>query len=157
MEHKTYLVQAARFRPIAEQQEPWILEKKKGIDLILKMSYMGAAEFEFGALPESLDRIRKNIGQYTQFQYSFSNEPTKVVTVFCKKTDEVEVLASIQGLADGNIHTKCGCDLKGWVYPKKQFKAYNDNDFWWDVDNDFMFWKFEPDFDLVFKEKIKVK
>ena len=137
-----YLIQRAKFRDEISSTF------RKGIDKILCFDYMGSAEFEFGALPASLKRIRAEIKDYLQFQYSFKKHPAKVVTVMCKKEDEDAVCKILEQLALNKIRLKERCDL-----PKFISDVTNswDNDFWWDIDNDFMFWKFNPEFDANFK------
>lgn len=53
-EHLPYLVQRMEARTGAPSD-------KKGVDALFRMDYMGAAEFEFGALPSALRRIRENL------------------------------------------------------------------------------------------------
>lgn len=137
-----YLVQAAKFKDECESDG-------KGIDSILRMDYMGAAEFEFGALPASLKRIRANLSHYHYYTLVLSDEPKRVVTVFCAKGDEQVIMDAIESLTKDNIRLKARCDLKDWVNPGRF--PYQRNDFWWDIDHDFMFWKDA----LHFKERFK--
>lgn len=141
-----YLIQRAKF--IIEDE---YTVNRKGIDKLLGFDYMGSAEFEFGALPASLKRIRSDIKHYTQFQYSFLKHPEKVVTVLCKKNDKEEVCKILEELALNEIRLKERCDLSKFINGKTDRW---DNDFWWDIDNDFMFWKFNPDFDIKFKTEL---
>lgn len=147
---KPYLIQRAKFEKHASKDA-------KGIDSLLRFDYMGAAEFEFGALPKSLKRVREEIEQYTSFQYSFKNNPTKLVTVFCKKEQIEEVTKVLELLVAGKIHLKGHCDLNYFVKPIEGRDPSWYNDFWWDIINDFFFWKFNPDFDQRIKEAIKTK
>lgn len=101
--HPPYLIQRAKF---AENGHGL------GIDSILQFDYMGSAEFEFGALPDSLKRIRKNIAEYTQFQYSFKKHPSKLVTVFCTKEQQEYIPEILEGLARDKFMLKEYCDLK---------------------------------------------
>lgn len=136
---RPYLIQRAKFESRPD---------RKGVDRLLAFDYMGSAEFEFGALPESLKRVRRNIDEYVRFQYSFTKTPSKVVTVFCKKDQQELVGDILEQLADQKIRLKEYCDLSNFV---KGEERYGVNDFWWDIDNDWFFWKFNPDFDLAFK------
>lgn len=63
-------------------------EYKTGIDSILKFDYMGSSEFEWGALPKSLGRIRENIDSYTYLDVPIKD---KVITVFCKDSQKSEI------------------------------------------------------------------
>lgn len=71
MEITPYLVQRAKFNDRTD---------KRGIDNILQFDYMGSAEFEFGALPKSLENIRKKINDYVYFDVVVGG---KNITVFC--------------------------------------------------------------------------
>jgi hypothetical protein len=143
---KPYLIQRAKF--IKEDEYS---ANRKGIDKLLGFDYMGSAEFEFGALPKSLKRIRADIKDYVQFQYSFKKHPAKVVTVMCKKDEQDEVCEILEQLVLNEIRLKERCDLSKFISGKTDSW---DNDFWWDIDNDFMFWKFTPDFDIKFKREL---
>lgn len=143
---RPYLIQRAKF--ITEDEST---TSRKGIDKLLGFDYMGSAEFEFGALPKSLKRIRADHKDYIQFQYSFKKHPTKVLTVLCKKNEYNEVCAILEELALNKIRLKERCDLPKFLQGKSDTW---DNDFWWDIDNDFMFWKCSPDFDIKFKKEL---
>ena len=138
-----YLIQRAKFIKDDEYSA-----NRKGIDKLLGFDYMGSAEFEFGALPASLKRIRAEIKDYVQFQYSFKKHPAKVVTVHCKKEEQDAVCEILEQLALDKIRLKERCDLPKFI--SDETNSW-DNDFWWDIDNDFMFWKFNPEFDANFK------
>jgi hypothetical protein len=138
-----YLIQRAKFKNRGD---------KEGIDSILKFDYMGSAEFEFGALPESLKRVRSNINDYVSFQYSFNNYPTKIVSVFCKKEQEHFVCDVLEGLIERKYRLKEHCDLINFIESKETIFT---NDFWWDIENDWFFWKYTPQFDLKFIKNLK--
>lgn len=139
---KPYLIQRAKF-----ENRP----DKKGIDQLLSFDYMGSSEFEWGALPKSLKRVRENLADYVLFQYSFKKHPAKVVTVFCTKEQQDLVGDILEQLSEGKIRLKEYCDLDNYVVPKTK---YRDNDFWWDIDNDWFFWKTNADFDTKFKSAL---
>lgn len=141
-----YLIQRAKFIIPSEHTKT-----RKGIDKLLGFDYMGSAEFEFGALPKSLKRIRENRDKYTQFEYSFIKHPEKKVTVLCKKEEKSEVSEYLELLAIDKLRLKERCDLKNFVTGNQRNW---DNDFWWDIDNDFMFWKPNPEFELEFKNEL---
>lgn len=139
---KPYHIQRAKF-----QNNP----NGKGIDKLLQFDYMGSVEFEFGALPKSLKRVRERISDYVQFQYSFIKHPDKLVTVFCKKEQQQFVGEILEQLSEGNIRLKEYCDLNNYLVPESKWR---NSDFWWDIDNDWFFWKYTPDFDLAFKKSL---
>ena len=139
-----YLIQRAKF-----QDKPHPTDT--GIDKILSFDYMGSSEFEWGALPKSLKRIRQDIDYYIQFQYSFTKHPAKVVTVFCTKQQQEFVPQILELLSEDRIWLKETCDLPKYISGDV---SYPTNDFWWDIENDWFFWKFNPEFDLKFKSSL---
>ena len=139
----SYLIQRARFED---------KQNSKGIDKVLQFDYMGSSEFECGALPESLKSIREDISKYIYFQYYFKDYPAKCVSVFCKKEDKDSVTFTLEQIAIKQIRLKERCDLDKYLSDNN---TYRHNDFWWDIENNFMFWKFNPDFGSKFLELIK--
>lgn len=125
---RSWLIQRSSFRYLPE---------RIGIDKIISMDYMGSAEFEnWGSNPHkaSLDRIRENLDEYSYNNLSVLGN--RQIIVFCKKSDYPEVVNRIFGLSKGEMKLKEYCDLSNWV------KGEEDrSDHWWDIDNDFMFWK----------------
>jgi len=133
-----YLIQQAKFSDRSD---------RKGIDSILAFDYMGSAEFEFGALPQSLKRIRENIDNYIYTDYPISK---KKIRVFCNKDESIDVVAALERLSKKEIKLKEWIDFSDWLSGNKHW-----NDFWWDIDNDFMFWKKDKKFESKFKQLIK--
>lgn len=133
-----YLIQRAKFQN----------RDKAGIDGLLRFDYMGSSEFEFGALGQSLGRIRNNIELYEKFDYSFSNG--KTITLFCKKEDFIGELPDfLENIAKNNYHLLEHCDLNYYINGQLNY-----NDFWWDIENDYMFWKKNDDFTANFIKAI---
>jgi hypothetical protein len=87
---KTWLLQRAKFSD---------RDFKKGIDSIVQFDYMGSSEFEWGALPNSLGRIRA----YTYLDVPIGD---KVITVFCKESQKTEIKQYLETLAEGKMNTK---------------------------------------------------
>lgn len=135
---KTYLLQRAKFED---------REEKKGIDSIISLDYMGSSEFEWGALPDSLKRIRSG---YTNYVYLDVPIKDKVITVFCKDFQKSEVKMYITELSEGKMLLKEFSDFNYYIN-KDVYDNYMGTDFWWDLDNDIMFWKKNPEFESKFK------
>lgn len=145
--NKPYLIQRAKFENN---------NNKKGIDSMLNFDYMGSAEFEFGALPASLKQIRENVSNYESFNYTFKKNKSKIVTIFCRKEDKKEIEIIIEELSNNKIQLKEYCDLSIFVNDRKDWK--HPNDFWWDIRQDWMFWKHTSDkFDNQLITLIKYK
>jgi len=138
-----YLIQRASFES----------RDRKGIDGILCLDYMGSAEFELDALPASLKRIRAAVEQYIYFTWTYQFAPEKPITVFCRSQDQNEVKNILIQLTRGEIRLKERCDLKDYINPG--IFPYQKSDFWWDIENDFMFWKQNEDFEIELKKVIK--
>lgn len=128
----------------------------KGLDSIIRIAYMGSSEFEWGALPESLKRIRNERKYFCFYNLPVLNATykTKTITVFCKKSQKSELKEYLKSLADDTAK------LKEW----SGFNRYINNEkpevnFWWDIENDVMFWEknvaFEEKFNNVIMGKTK--
>jgi hypothetical protein len=136
-----YLIQRAKF-----DNNP----SRSGIDKLLSFDYMGSAEFEFGALGKSLARIRKDIGEYNVFKYTFTKTPDKTVSVLCRKDQNEFIPEILEKLAENKFRLKEYCDLIDFLNPTDETKKYrSNNDFWWDIDNDWFFWKQDDNFDTL--------
>ena len=86
----SYLIQRANFKNYENDSV--------GIDSLLKFSYMGSSEFEFGAIPKSLKRIRENKDLYIQtdiFLKGYDN----------KKLAENRAKNFIAALKDAGVNT----------------------------------------------------
>ena len=129
---------------------------KEAMDLlspIFSFDYMGAAEYEWGVVPETLNKIAKNIKNYVPkkidvsykyHEYSFlpeSKEGTKlgkdIIYVLCLKDDFNEIKDRISkwaiGLGLGETRDYIGLD-KSLAFPDKtRVKG------WLELDNGFLF------------------
>ena len=146
---KPYLVQRAKICTPAEAELR--KEYKKGIDQLIDIDYMGSSEFEWGALPKALKRIRENFDSYTIIDSLRID--CREVTIFCKVEQKEEVLEAVRGLADHKYRLKEFCDFEHLVNGEDNVR----NNFWWDIDNDFMFWITDKEFTKDFIEALKEK
>lgn len=137
---KAYLVQRGYFEN---------RKHKTGIDSIIKFNYMGSTEFEFGALPESLKEIRKNISNYIYQDIQINN---KNITVFYDKKFQTEILEYLIKLALNDFHLKEYSDFNNYIYDRD---FYSKSTFWWDLQNHLMFWCENDEFTVKFQELIK--
>lgn len=146
---ETYLIQRAKFEN---------RDFKKGIDSIINLDYMGSSEFEWGAIPKSLGNIRSRINEYTYLDVPLDN---KVISVFCKDNQKSEVKTYLKELSENKVQLKEHSDFNTYINPSKyeinwQDKRGHKTDFWWDIDNDIMFWKKNPEFEIKFKSIISI-
>ena len=127
-------------------------DHKKGIDSILSFDYMGSAEFEWGALPDSLDDIRANIKDYSCIDVVINS---KTITVFCKESQKEDVSNYLDELSQGKHRLKEYSDFDNIIYPNEKYLIRGNTEFWWDINNHFMWWVQDKTFEKNFKEKIK--
>lgn len=139
---KTQLIQRARFED---------RDYKKGIDSIVKFDYMGSSEFEFGALPESIGKIRSIISEYTYLDVPVKD---KVITVFCKDSQKAELKTYLNNLAEDKFSLQERSDFDNYI---NNGPFENRTDFWWDLGNHLMFWKKNAEFEQKFKPIIEKK
>jgi hypothetical protein len=142
---KTYLIARAK---IQERKD------KKGIDSIIKLDYMGAYEYEWGVIPNSLKRIRENLDKYIYINVLIKD---LVITVFCHESKKDEVKQYLTDLAYCTMRTKCGHHFDWYIEKSKKtdFLYVRDKvNFWWDIENDLMFWIRASDFEEKFKKVI---
>lgn len=137
----SWLVQRGYFRNYPENIA-------KGIDLILRFDYMGSSEFEFGALGQSLHRIRsvKDVYQFYNIKVPTNKILEKKIMIYCKSQDFEDVKNNILRFAKNEIRTKEWVGFERWLNTGDQTP-----DFWWDIDNDFMWWKYNESFTNSFK------
>lgn len=126
----SYLVQRGKFKGTTETEI-------KGIDSLIQFDYMGSAEFEFGALPASLRRIIKNITEY-EFSYvdGITDSKGNLMTIFHDKRFVDDVKINAMYLFENKLRLKERCDIQ--EYAKGINSCYGNNNFWWDIENDFM-------------------
>jgi len=88
---------------------------------------MGSAEFEFGALPASLTQIRNAKSEYEKFNTRVCDREDRIVSVYCKASERVEVFEVIDQLAKNmHLHLKERSKFNDWFDGKK-----SNIDFWW--------------------------
>ncbi len=137
--HKCWLVQAGVFKHDIEE----ITGRKSIIDL----NYMGSAEFEWGALPQSTKRMLTNIDFYDVFTFpQYVNAQGEQLMVYAPKMFIEHISEIVEELATGNCRLKEICTLPKYL---KGEKTYHYADFWWDIENDFYIFFGEQKRDLV--------
>lgn len=117
-------------------KRPWAeVQRDKGFDGFFELDYMGASEYEFGAVPDSLKRIRKG-GKVSVFPVSLSG---KDVFLVCHRQEVDAVLRSLeQHVEKQHGSTK----ISSWFYDHFHGLAEDFQDrvvAWWALDQDFGF------------------
>lgn len=95
---KSYLIQRGTSYDLLNYQAD---DKKNGIDKLVKWDYMGSAEFEFGSLFKSMQRVRNDIVSYELYTHETTMNGYPVY-VFCKQSKKDEVFAVLNELVDFN-------------------------------------------------------
>lgn len=116
------------------------VEDPRGIDVLFNYDYMGSAEFEFGAVWESLKRICTDLDQFEAqrcviARQKIRSQDGKALLLFCKNEVRDEILqfleADIRGEANLLERTRLASRLRDADrdrYP----------DAWWDISNDWI-------------------
>lgn len=104
---------------------------------IFRFDYMGAAEFELGAVPKSLSYIFEHVKEYAAHTITIAKQSVFVIApqVFTKEIDEV-----LNQLAKNKIYCKESVLLDvalglSKYYPKEKCNTIG----WLELDNHFMF------------------
>jgi len=148
---------------LATIRQNW--KQTDGVDALLDFEYMGAAQFEFGALPKTLDRL---ISIFTDLKVTMNKDIVrhdgKRLCVISTKEVYDEYIFYIRGLAsppkDDKRYSmsvpvkdpKEGCRTtrqlhepshfyRCYTEPKTKENRYRYYDVWWDVEND-VIWTF---------------
>lgn len=131
-----YLIQTAQIKNKIKKQNHGT------IDETLFFSYMGSAEFEFGALPKSLKRILKDVSNYQIFETEFNDIIGRPFWFIGTKEQFEEYKEYIPQLLNDKIR------LKEWNWfpqlynPRSPWKNksreewYDKPNIGWDIEND---------------------
>ena len=138
-----YLIQRAEIdRPLA----PATVRLSQAVDF----DYMGSAEFEFGALPQSFRRIEAVADSWKCRLVPEIMEGEIALRVWSAFTDEEfeeykGYLLRLRNPGSNPIRTKEGVRFQ----EGETRTRYSNTDFWWDIDNDAMF-----GFDKTFMKRV---
>lgn len=133
---KPWLIQRAQIQsPLADPKEATLTKS-------LRLDYMGSAEFEFGALPASLRRIRSAHYNSTRLVRWITQDesPLRVFSCF-NEVDFAKYTEILSDLRFGNPRLK-EVSRFGANYPQGEFSR---TDFWWDIEND-VIWSFNKNY-----------
>jgi hypothetical protein len=139
----SYLIQTANFK---------IDLTVKGIESLLKFTDMGT-DFNMGKF-DSLKKIRYGMPLYVYFSYKLSVGERNMITVFCLHEEKHVVIEMIDKLSKDEVQLKKPIYFSNYATGIKD--EYRTCDFWWDVKNNFMFWKYQPEFTAEFKKDISL-
>jgi len=122
-----------------------------GTDGLIDLDYMGAAEYEFGAVPYSMRHIMDKFEDYSLNASNIKSFHGLPLYIFCRKDLYESIVKEIQFFIDYNDpHSIAYYQLHEFIsLPKHVYPYYAEpshakfyssrDDFWWDLKNDFMF------------------
>lgn len=122
------------------------LEKKEinGIDDIVCFDYMGSSEFENGSLFRFLRRMTINKDFYKIFIFNqYKDENGNALKVYAPQVFFKNVQNIVDRLSINGFELQEHCSLHRHIVKSNQdeedsfFDYKDDNNFWWDIENDF--------------------
>jgi hypothetical protein len=136
----SWLIQRANINIYSYENGVHIKQSFSDINKLLDFDYMGSSEFEWGALPRSYKRIRFNLKNYKIFDTGIKNFNGVSCFVLCNELLKDATIKNINVLAEGNLRLKEYITFQYHI--KKSEYSWDDpsENFWWDIENDFMFW-----------------
>jgi len=132
----------------------------KGIDGVLKFDRMRYSDFDWDILNRAINRMSVSLSEYTYLDVDTLNK--KSVTVFCKndiKSHIEQYLVDLYKKENTKEYTGFYEAINNFdnIIDEKQNIHYKEKfDFWWDIENDIMFWVKSPDFEAEFRDRIKI-
>jgi hypothetical protein len=137
-----YLIQRVKRRSYKKY------DNEKGLDYNFEMDYMGSAEFEFGSLPKSFNRIISNLDSYITTTLDLKDFKDRSLRLYHPKDFDVnKYLEHLKTIADNSHQLKENIQLKTLITGISEYrlKTMTDDD-WksvydilWDIENDVWF------------------
>lgn len=117
--------------------EAWAL-----LQSIFGIDYMGAAEFEFGALPKSFQELMRDSERLIAFEMSVTPFPDATVYVLCRKEHEVGAREIIELIAQDKLRLKESTYFQRAFDPTVQKGDLSTRTCgWYELNNGFFFFK----------------
>ena len=96
---------------------------------------MGSSEFEWGALPNSIKRIRKNRDNYVHINIHVGLLDTDIRILYPNEYSKEQIEDYLKSLSHGSpLLKERSCFVASFDFDPTRV------DFWWDIQNDIMFW-----------------
>jgi hypothetical protein len=126
--NRPYLIQRGFFRDIKD-------EAIVGLDFLIDYDYMGASEFEWGALPQSLKRMTHDWKNYGIFPVEIRDSDGQQLQILCRTNQIEDVTAAVRVFAaekySPSLRTKEYVGLHDYMNPERESSLRTN--FWWDV------------------------
>ena len=100
------------------------------------LDYMGAAEFEWGALPHSLRRMMYHFEKYEMFKTGIFSPEGEELMVFCTKEKSTDIIRMLKEYIDKPYELKEFSELEKIPTAKADDTSWQGrcSDFWWCID-----------------------
>lgn len=127
-------------------EKPWLIYRcvfkegmdSSGIDSLLRYDYMGSSEYEFGALPKSLNRFIEKIDKTGVFETLHKRFDDKGLFLLCGDNEKDEYCLYIDEMVNEKYES-----LKERIYLNKNLCdkniRYGKAEIFWDIENDIIF------------------
>ncbi len=141
-----YLIQRGKIKSDVDPQGNLLTD-------IVELEYMGAAEYEYGSLADSSSRIKS--GKYKVIDVTILDSN---ITVYCSiSIDNEVVIKYLNDIAKRTHRTKGKSMLPEAINPTPSDKKWQienplGTNFWWDIENDVMFWLSDEQFENNIKK-----
>jgi hypothetical protein len=117
---------------------------KKGIHHLVNLNNMVLDEFSKDNLEASLDRITKEYKSNSSFyNFRLNNNPKRVISVLyfedTSSESRKDIMECINSISNNVVKTAQPTYLNEFFISGSMAEPYNN--FYWDVENDFMFWE----------------
>lgn len=148
--HRCWLIQTGKFKDN--------IRKITGRKSIIDLNYMGSAEFGWGALPSSTERMLTNIEFYDIFTFpEYKNINNEELMIYAPKMFKEHISKIVHGLTDGSLtkYLQEPCYLQRYLEGNK--KAYEKVNFWWDIENDFYIFFGEDKKELILEAQKQMR
>ncbi len=141
----SYLLQRGAFKQLTELD---------GIFSLIDGHYMGSAEFEWGAIPNSVARMVVNIDFYDFYEVpEIRNSNDEPMIIYGPIIFKEHIIKQAKLLAENKLYTKESTGLPAYL---KNEGNYHNADFWWDIENDFYIFFEQPKKELIKQAQINM-
>ena len=107
-----------------------------GSDGVVSLDYMGASEFEWGAIPKAYRRLMHHFTEYEVFHTGIFTPEHDELMLFCRKDYSTEVIQAISEFIKHPYYLKAYSELEKVPTAKKGDTSYDRrrSNFWWCID-----------------------
>ena len=126
----------ARFNLIQRGVFKDVVENNVGLKDIVTLSYMGAAEFEWGAIPKAYNCLMYYFKEYEVFHTGIYTPELEELLLYCRKKYKATIIQKICEFINEPYYLKSFSELEKVKTSKKDDISYNRrrSNFWWCID-----------------------